>query len=215
MKWWMIVLFILFILIVLGSMILVPHNPAHNLILQYIYTLVSWPLIILVLGLVLLIKFKEPISERIRTLLIKTPKGLIIGGTAQIEAKPIEEEKIEEFKKKLEEERKIKKGYMEIADFERIIRQIYRSQYRLLKELKSKGSVLHDRIIFYYFEFVNHGGNKDYEIASYENWLTNVVGLIKNNKKNDKWIMKLTDRGNSFVDFCKFMKYPENIFIPL
>lgn len=214
MKWWMIVLFILFILIVLCSMILVPHNPAHSLVLQYIYTLASWPLIILILGLVVLIKYKDPISEWIKNLLIKTPKGYEIGTSPQGEAKPLDEKEIRKVKKKLERETKSKKAYMEFVRFERIIRQMYSSQYRLLIDLKAKDSLPAVMALFYYNSYISQGGSKNYKESSYLGWLENVQGLIKTEIKENKYILKLTDRGVSFILYCGFMNYSENIFIP-
>lgn len=183
MKWWMIVLFILFILAVLGSMIIFPQNPAHNLILQYISTLASWPLIIFILGLVLLIKYKEPISEWIKTLFIKTPKGYVFGTTAQSETKPLEKGQLKEVKKKLIEQKRTIKSYTEFVHFERIIRQMYRSQYKLLKNLKVIGSIANDTAILYYYDFLSQGGNKDYKITSYMKWLRETIGLIKISRK--------------------------------
>jgi len=215
MKWWMIVLFILFILIVLGSMILVPHNLAHNLILQYIYTLASWPLIILVLGLVLLIKFKEPISFWIRKFRFKTPQGYEIGPKPQPETKPIEEGKIKEFKEKWEKEKTQAKGYIEFIHFERIIRWMYRSQYHLLKDLKKTGSSSLSFSFLYYYEYQSQGGDKKYTVADYMGWVEKFCGFIKTEQENDKWLIKLTERGNFFIRYCDFMNYSENIFMPL
>jgi len=215
MKWWIILILILITLIVLGSVILVPHNPAHNLVLQYIYTLVSWPLIILILGLILLIKFKEPISEWIRWLTIKTPKVTLSRGTPQAETKSIEDGKIKEFKEKLEKEKTQTKGYIEFIHFERIIRWMYRSQYHLLKDLKKAGSSSLSFSVLYYYEYQSQGGDKKYTVADYMGWVEKFCGFIKTEQENDKWLIKLTERGNFFLRYCDFMNYSENTFIPL
>jgi len=212
MKWWIILILISIALIVLGSMIIFPQNPAHNLVLQYIYTLVSWPLIILVLGLVLLIKFKEPISEWIKTFLVKTPKGYLYGAISQFETKPLKKGKLKEVKKILGEEIT---GYMELVHFERIIRMMYRSQFRLLEKLKAVGSLTPDKAFSYYHEFLKQGGNKDYTVSFYIDWLKNITGLIKINEKDDVPAAKLTERGNSFILYCNLMNYSENTFMPL
>jgi len=98
MKIWII---LITILIIIASMIIFPGNPAHTLLLQYVSTLSTWPFVILIIGLVLLLNYKGPISERIKTLLIKT-KGLEISRTPQAEPKLPEERKLKEFTKKLE-----------------------------------------------------------------------------------------------------------------
>lgn len=202
-------------IVAISFIIIFPRNPAHSLFLRYISTLLTWPFIILILGLVLFFKFAGPISERIRTLLVKTPKGYEFGIYSQEEVRPFDEEKLKKFEKKLEEEKRIKEGFMVMFGFEKIIRNTYRSQYSLLKFLKERSAQLFDRVILFYSEYLSRGGDKNYTIARYAGFLIEYACFIKTDIKNGNYIMELTPRGHSFVDYCNFMGYSEKEFIPL
>jgi len=174
-KWW---LFLVLILLLIVSVIVFTHNPAHELFLKYLSTLSSWPIAVLILVLVFFFTFKESISELIKRLKVKTPQGYEFGSQLQMEAKPFDKKEFEELGKKFETAKKdMASSFWMIIEFERTIRNMYRSQFMILKYLlarkNDKINVQKDLIqgVFYTYIYLKAGGKPEYSFEAYLNFL--------------------------------------------
>lgn len=219
MKVW---IFPILVLIVMALMIIFPQNPAHSLFLQYISTLSTWPFVILIIGLILLFKYKKSISDFIRKPpRIQTRKGDIIEWSSQGEAKPIEDIKIKEAETLLVKESQVKEGLLIAVNFERNIRYMYRSQFNLLKYLlmNKKMNINTPKSIlasmFYQNDYLKSGGHPNYSVDLYLGWLDKFIGFITEEKVDNMIMIKLTEMGESFISYCNFMNYSEKDFIPI
>jgi hypothetical protein len=217
-KWW---LFLIFVLLLIVSIIVFPQNPAHELLLKYLSTFSSWPIVILILILVFFFTFKESISELIKRLKVKTPQGYEIGSQPQMEAKPFDRKELEELRGKYETEKKDMAGFFWIIiEFERTIRILYRSQFHMLKFLSaSKTNKIEVKKAFiedYFYKniYLKGGGNLGYSFESYLNFLK-MGGYVIEELVNNISMIRITERGESFLNYCSISNYAENIFIPI
>jgi len=209
MKVWIILILIFLILIV--PLIIFPTNPTHHLFLKYISTILTWPFVILILGITLLLKFKDPISELIKEIHLRytTPRGNVFDlFPIQSEIGKFNEDNIKDKLENTDESLKLELA-IEMAGFERMIRYTYRSQFRLLKHLKG-APVQVEVACNYYAEYLQSGGNKNCNLSQYLGWLK-----ISNFIKYNKYTLSLTKRGSRFIDYCNVRGYSENEFIPL
>ena len=200
------------IILFLTVLVFFPNNKAHFLFLEYLKTLSNWPLSILIVCMFICIRFYSAVDYKIRTLLVKTPKGYVIGDRpSQQTAGALLNEKIEQIEKgQIDKELFL----LKIIKFERFVRLTYKSQFQLLKYLET-GPQLWDRTILFYWNYIINGGNKDYGIDQYISWLSTKAGFIETKIVNNAMFMNLTDEGRNFLSYCITMSYSENTFIPL
>lgn len=217
-KWW---IFLVSILLFIVSIIVFPHNPAHELLLKYLSTLSPWPIAVLILVLVFFFTFKESISVLIKNLKVTTPQGYEIGSQLQMEAKPFNKKELEELGNKLEtEKRDMASSFWMIIEFERTIRIMYRSQFMILKYLlarkNDKINVQKDLIqgVFYTYIYLKGGGKPEYSFDAYLNFLK-MNGYIIEDQVNNISMIKITEKGETFLNYCSISNYTENTFIPL
>jgi hypothetical protein len=215
-KWW---LFLVFILLFIVSIIVFPHNPAHELLLKYLSTFSPWPIAVLILILVFFFTFKESISELIKGLKIKTPQGYEIGSQLQMEAKPFDKKEFEELRAKFETEKKdMVSSFGMLIEFERTIRILFRSQFLMMKFLSASKTIKFDvqktYIKDYYYKniYLMNSGNPGYSFDSYLNFLK-MGGYILDEVVNNILMIRITDKGESFLLYCSLSNYTENMFI--
>ena len=217
-KWW-IPLVLVFLVVVLIAIF--PHNPSHDLFLRYLSAFSSWPIAILILVLVFLFTFKESISDLVKKLKVKTPQGYEFGSQLQMEAKPFDKKEFEELGKKVEKEKKdIASSFWMIIEFERKIRNMYKSQFMILKFLvarkNDKINVQKDLIqgVFYTYIYLKGGGKPEYSFEAYLNFLK-MDGYIIEEQVDNISMIKITEKGETFLNYCSISNYTENTFLPL
>jgi len=214
-------LFLVFILLLIFSIIVFSHNPAHELFLKYLSTFSAWPISVLLLVLVFFFTFKESISELIKRLKVKTPQGYEFSSQSQMEAKPFDKKEVEELREKFEIEKKdMASSFWILIEFERTIRVLFRSQFLMMKFLSASKTIKIDvqknyiEECYYKSLYLKGGGNPAY---SFENYLIflKMGGYIIEDIVNNISMIKITDRGESFLVYCSLSNYAENTFNPL
>lgn len=204
--------FIILLLVVLaGSIIVFPQHQAHSTFFEYLNIFFSWPFVILILSLVLLLKYPDPISYRIRQSFFK--KGdIVLGVQPQRETKPLEEKELEEIRGRLAEEKEVKEAIFKLVDFERMLRYMYRSQLNLLRVLVSYVKGFPKALIentAYKGQYLKLGGNPNYSFDAYLGWLIHFAKFVKEEKINGEVHIKLTEDGQFFVDYVNRMNYSQ------
>lgn len=200
---------ILLLIVLIGAIIVFPRHQAHSTFFEYLNIFFSWPFVILILGLILLFKFKESISERIRTSLIKTP-NFEVGVQPQRETKQLEEKELKEIRGKLEQKEEWIDAVHKLVDFERLLRYMYRSQLHLLRVLITYEKGLPKSLIkstFYKDLYLQSGGNSTYSFDAYLGWLRYFAKFITEENINGEVHIKLTGDGEFFVDYVNRMNY--------
>jgi len=191
-------------LVLISSIILFPHNPSHALLRKYVAIFITWPGMLLIVGLILLIRFRYEIGYFITHIRLLTPKGFEIGIRQDQQLPPPDGLRV------TLQEATI--AAMTVVEFERNIRYMFRSQFHLLCELQEKGSLnILESSKYYYKEFLVLGGGPNYSVESYLGWLEKFCKYIERNKDN----FQLTELGKQFLYFIGIMKYSENEFKPL
>src|SRR4030042_5421720 len=209
-----------FILIIMVSIIVFPHNPAHDLFLRYLSIISSWPIIILILILVLFFKFEPSIAAWIQKALIKLPQGVEIGAASQMASMIFNVEGLKQIEEKYAEEKKnIHQFYSALVDFERLIRFLYRSQFLLLKGIASTKpqSVMQKGVaegVFYKQIYLKSAGNPQYTFDSYLNFLK-FNGLITEEADNITPVLRILPKAEMFLQYCFLMNYSDLAFIQL
>jgi len=202
---------ILLIIVLVGAIIVFPRHQAHSTFFEYLNIFFSWPFVILILGLILLFKFKGPISERIRTTLIRT-SNFEFTVQPQRETKQLEEKELKEIRGKLAQKKEVIEAVYKLVDFERILRYMFRSQLHLLKVLITYEKGLPKSLIestFYKGKYLQSGGNPNYSFDAYLGWLKYFARFITEEEINGVIHIKLTDDGKFFVDYFNLMNYGE------
>lgn len=208
-------------------------------------TLSSWPIAVLILVLVFFFTFKESISEWIKKLWVKTPKGYEFSSQPQMEAKRFSEKEREELRKIFEAEKKdmgakpfdkkeseglkekfeaekkdMASSFWTLIEFERTIRILFRSQFLMMKFLSASKTIKFDVQKAYiednYYKniYLKGGGNPGYSFDSYLNFLE-MGGYIFDQVVINISMIRITDKGESFLLYCSLSNYAENLFIPI
>ncbi len=212
----------------IAVIIVFPNNPAHDLFLGYLTIIVSWPVVIFLVILILGVKFKDPIIDKLFKLselgagslslkFQEQPKPLEFDESVKRELEAQLESEKTETRKTMTELEKVKAqaaaNFM-FAGFEWMIRYMYRSQYLFLcAHVETGKASLRDAAIHYGMFEAAGGDSKFYPMTSYYDWLEKKQGLIKFDKENNE--LALTERGKIFIGYCGIMHYTKNDFKPL
>jgi len=188
-----------------------------EIVLQYFKAILSWPVIVLILGAIFFKLFKEPISDFFRRLTKAEAYG------ARIEASNPSEQRIETkeaFPSKPENEiekyiqSKPKEAAKEIIRlwngyiFERTFNIIYGTQIDLLEHLSIKGSEgdKYINLVFFYNEFVKRSRPASVQMADYLKFLkdTGFIGFVG---EGSELSVKIMPYGVDFLSYIK-QNYP-------
>lgn len=189
-----------------------------EILLRY---LTSWPVVVLILGVCFIIKFREAINNLIQR--ITKVYGVAIKAgippeqqTEKIEKSLPSEEEIKKSVKKKDLEKVLLKGFIKLSNeikYERTFNMIYGSQIELLEYLSKKGT-LGEKYInlrsFYNYSIKRWRSRfptgTPPKIISYFGFLEK-MGYIKYLGKGDKRIVKITPHGNDFISYM-IDRYP-------
>ncbi len=185
--------------------------------LEFFRVFLSWPIMILVLGLIFFCMFKESISDFLRRI---TKVGTqIVGIEATSPSEQSEKVKesppatpIEELRRRIRENPDlIIKDYTNLFNsllFERAFVIIYGTQINLLEHLSQKGEKgdMYINLIKFYNEFVKQTVTPRSSIEDYFGFLMN-LNFIEYIGVGSKLSVKITPQGVNFLSYVK-NQYP-------
>ena len=184
-----------------------------EIIFQYFQLFLGWPVIILILGIIFLKWFKEPISDFFRRLVKGEAYGVRIEASSplgqQKEAtQPPQLRTQDEIKEYVKEnpERVIKEYARLLREywFERIFNLIFGTQIELLEYLSKKGSDgdKYVNLTGFYTKFVMRAGSASYQIGDYFGFLKG-MRLTEYAGEGSELSVKITPFGVDFLFYIK------------
>lgn len=203
------VLIITPIIIFLASIIFFPNHPGHRLFKEYFSLFSAWPIAALTLGILLIHSCKDAISERIKKSTFTSKSGNVWGIYDQKENNSSDtyEKKLANTSQGTEE----KTALFQIGYFERTIRRMFKSQFRLLCFIQQKGRINILESIDYHNEYIRLSRIKDYQLDQYLNFLSPFLAT----NQDEPMMLCLSDLGKNFLAYCQKMNYTENEFFPM
>lgn len=185
-----------------------------ELVLRYVQILFSWPVIYLVLGLVAIRYFHEPLSDFLRRIV----KGEAYG--VRVEAATPSEQR-----KELQEVRKVQSNdtideyirnnpkevireYLRMANgyrFEKTFNLIYGTQLDLLEYLSTKGTDgdSYTNLLSFYNEFVKRSGLASTQYADYLGFLKDSLFIEYFGREGTDLRVHITALGVDFLSYIK------------
>lgn len=190
-----------------------------EIILELFRVFLSWPVMILVLGLIFFCKFKDSISDFLRRVTkVGTPS---VGIEATSPSKQREKAKENPPAKPLDEiETYIKDNPKEAIDnylrvwngyvFERTFNLIYGTQIGLIEHLSKKGDKgdKYINLINFYNDFVGRSGYASVQMAHYLGFLKD-SGYITYEGEGSELSVKIMPYGIDFLSYIK-QQYPSS-----
>ncbi len=190
-----------------------------EIILKYLQVILGWPVVALILGIIFLKWFKDPISDFFRRVVRGEAYGVKIEASSPSEQRkevkeipqPQTHDQIEKYikdhpKEVITEYLRLLNGYW----FERAFNIIYGTQMDLLEYLSTKGTKGENYInlVSFYNEFVKRSGLASTQMADYLGFLKD-MRFIEFVEENKTWSVKITAYG---VDFLSYVKgqYPSS-----
>lgn len=190
-----------------------------EIILKYLQVILGWPVVALILGVIFLKWFKDPISDFFRRVVRGEAYGVKIEASSPSEQRkevkeipqPQTHDQIEKYikdrpKEVIKEHLRLLNGYW----FERAFNIIYGTQMDLLEYLSTKGTKGENyiNIVSFYNEFVKRSGLASTQMADYLGFLKD-MRFIEFVEENKAWSVKITAYG---VDFLSYVKgqYPSS-----
>jgi len=188
-----------------------------EIILRFLQAILSWPIIVLILGIVFVVVFKGPISDFLRRIV----KGEAYG--VRIEAsRPSEQKEIAKETPKIESQDQIEQyiinnpkavvaEYLRLANgywFERTFNIIYGTQIDLIEYLATKGTNgdKYINLVVFYNEFIKRSGLSSTQMSDYLGFLLG-MRFIEYAGEGSDLIVKVTPHGVNFLSYIK-AQYP-------
>jgi len=184
-----------------------------EIILQYLQVILGWPVVALILGVIFLKWFKEPISDFFRRVVRGEAYGVRIEASSPSEQrKDIKEtpqlqtqDQIEKYIK--DNPKEVIKEYVRLLNgywFERTFNIIYGTQMDLLEYLSIKGTKGENYInlVGFYNEFVKRSGLSSTQMADYLGFLKD-MRFIEFVEEDKAWNVKITAYGVDFLSYIK------------
>jgi len=183
-----------------------------NMTLEYLKVFLSWPVVVLALGLLFLYNFKHQISN----FLSRVTEGEAYGmkfkaNSPQDSALTTDTEHVipendaikwvtENPEKAIEEYNRVNNSYK----WERAMNFIYGTQIDLLDALSKRGDVgeLYVNLAFFLDEHQKRIGNSSYQMADYLNFLQ-LLGFVISEGDSNNLRIKITPYGLSFLSYIK------------
>lgn len=200
-----------------GALVIGHAMGYHEIVLRWAELILSWEVLGFILGVTILVKYKEAICGLI---------DRIVGGKVgrvQFEATPQERRSgasafdaetdlpTPDSKKDLGavDTEKLIKNYARLWQaykFERMFHSMYGSQIKLVDRLASKGDDGEAWIKQhgFYEEFVSQSGNTSYLFGSYMGFLVN-SGLIEQIGTHAEPVVRVTQEGRDFLEYVTMM----------
>ena len=190
-----------------------------EIILKYLQVILGWPVVALILGIIFLKWFKDPISDFFRRVVRGEAYGVKIEASSPSEQRkevkeipqPQTQDQIEKYIK--DHPKEIIKEYLKLLNgywFERAFNIIYGTQMDLLEYLSTKGTKGENYInlVSFYNEFVKRSGLASTQMADYLGFLKD-MRFVEFVEENKAWSVKITAYG---VDFLSYVKgqYPSS-----
>lgn len=190
-----------------------------EIILKYLQVILAWPVVALILGVIFLKWFKDPISDFFRRVVRGEAYGVKIEASSPSEQRkevkeipqPQTHDQIEKYIK--DHPKEVIKEYLRLLNgywFERAFNIIYGTQMDLLEYLSTKGTKGENYInlVSFYNEFVKRSGLASTQMADYLGFLKD-MRFIEFVEENKAWSVKITAYG---VDFLSYVKgqYPSS-----
>lgn len=190
-----------------------------EIILKYLQVILGWPVVALILGVIFLKWFKDPISDFFRRVVRGEAYGVKIEASSPSEQRkevkeipqPQTYDQIEKYIK--DHPKEVIKEYLRLLNgywFERAFNIIYGTQMDLLEYLSTKGTKGENYInlVSFYNEFVKRSGLASTQMADYLGFLKD-MRFIEFVEENKTWSVKITAYG---VDFLSYIKgqYPSS-----
>ena len=189
-----------------------------KIILEYLQVILGWPVVTLILGVIFLKWFKDPISDFFRRVVRGEAYGVRIEASSPSEQREeikdtpqLPQDQIEKYikdnpKEVIVEYGRLLNGYR----FERAFNIIYGTQMDLLEYLSTKGTAGENYInlVSFYNEFVKRSGLSSTQMADYLGFLKD-MRFIELAEQNKVWNVKISAYG---VDFLSYIKgqYPSS-----
>jgi len=202
-----------------------------NIILPYFEVILSWPVIILVLGIIFLIWFREPISEligRIEGIIKKNGFGFIFSPSEQHHKVKMLKEDVEKMEKEyksrieaqinkdniqelIDDSERMKEQYMKLLDnyrFERIYNMIYGSQINILEHLSTMGEKgeRYFTVTLFFNDYIRQLPPSIKKIVSMEAYFQSLedMRLIRYTSVGDERRVVITPFGIKFLEYIKW-----------
>ncbi len=224
---------ILIFLIIIVVIILFQKNIDHDLLLRYLSVLASWPVAILTFSFIFIILFYDQIAKKISEIWefgfrngrpyvqIKDQSAAtpikVEEAEASVEASEPEEAEtsVEALRDELVKTQKSLQMFRDYIWFEKAIRFMFRSQYRLISflflETDKKMTKEIAKKISYISDYLAVGGSPTWTFDVYLKFLKE-WNFISEQQIEGQIIIKLTKFGESFVLFCKAQNYTDGDF---
>lgn len=184
-----------------------------KIILQYFRVVLGWPVIILILGIIFLKWFKEPISDFFRRIVRGEAYGVRIEASNPLEqqkeakqtSQPQSHDEIERYVK--DNPTKVVEEYVKLLSkywFERIFNLIFGTQIELLEYLSKKGNDgdKYVNLMGFYSKFVMRAGSASYQIGDYFGFLK-AMRVIEYVGRGSELSVKITPFGVNFLSYIK------------
>lgn len=157
--------------------IIFPQHSSHRLFQKYLNIFTAWPIVIFIIVLIVISKFKDPIAD-----LIRKPHTYISKGGAKLMLEQQDSNTqnwISTIKVISQKHGEQLQFLLKACFFERFIRYTFSTQYRLLLAIEISPISPADAYFRFYEDYLLKGGSMDYKFDLYKNWLISAGLMIE------------------------------------